>query len=379
MKIPLFSVANEAGEFTVENSTSGEAIFAVQQNGRLFVPYGNYAHAQGLQLFNKESATLMAGVFNSLGSKLGRLFSRPGVPVYRGHPDVPNRPDSNPSAPAIGWIEGITPENDGAYFEVKWNEDGQKAVSSAQFRFYSPHWGCRKVKGGIQPVQLLSVGLTNNPRIPVPAIANDESEVAGNSLARISIALGLAESAPLESVLASIATLRGTASRAVQAENDLAGSTANLREQSETVASLRRDLAAANDAAAIQEKTRFAKIHVEALVRTGRVTGHQSPILTKEFVSAANEEVVSRLVGLYGGKPLFKTYSVVGNLGGAASKIKAAVANDLERKAQRAELIEEQKTRIGKEFPNLSASEIYTRAFNFAQTLRPELFQPSAS
>ncbi len=146
--------------------------FAVVQREKLFFPFGEYPHPKGLQRFDRQSGEILASAFTSLGTRSGQLFT-PGVPIYRGHPDVPGRPDSDPSAPAIGWVQGIEVANEGVNLAVKWSPEGEAAISSAHFRFYSPNWLLRPVKGGIQPVKLLSIGLTNNPRIPVPAIAND--------------------------------------------------------------------------------------------------------------------------------------------------------------------------------------------------------------
>ncbi len=156
------------------NDVAG-AVFRVQQGDRLFVPYGNYQHPTGLQKFDRNSAQLMATDLraSSAGQSTPRLLTAPGRPIYKGHPDVPGRPDSNPAAPAVGWVTGISVENDGASFSVKWAPTGLESISSGEYRFYSPHWGMQRVPGGLQPCELRSIGLTNNPRIPVPSIAND--------------------------------------------------------------------------------------------------------------------------------------------------------------------------------------------------------------
>lgn len=376
------SAANEADVITVENSTSGEAIFAVQQDGKLFVPYGQYPHAKGLQYFNKEAADLMAGVFNSMGSKIGRLFNRAGVPVYRGHPDVPGRADSNPAAPAVGWIEGITAENDGAYFDVKWNEDGQKAVSSAQFRFYSPHWDCRKVKGGIQPVRLKSMGLTNNPRIPVPAIANDDNsdDMKLTELLRKLLGIPAENDAPSETDL-------DTAATALQTRIDTLTSTANDAQTALTkrngeyealqgqLTDAQSKLTAANDRATTLQAARVDR-ELEILMAGGRVIEADRPTLRTELLSLENDAFTTRVEELGKGEAKIKTGTAkTAGLGAAKSKVVAA-ENDNARSLQRQEVIAEERVAIenDKTLEGLSATEKYNKAFNRAAAKHPQLF-----
>lgn len=145
----------------IENDAASP--FVVQQGNALLIPYGKYAHPEGLQIVDRAAGEEMRANFKK-------------APIYPGHPDVPNRPDSNPSAPAVGWIDGITLANEGLYLPCRWNAEGAAAIRNAAYRFYSPFWECKKVAGGIRPVFLRSLGLTNNPRFEVPAIANDASD-----------------------------------------------------------------------------------------------------------------------------------------------------------------------------------------------------------
>jgi len=157
---PMFSAENDIGD----NSTIfTPSPFTLNQSNTLFIPYGKYPHSVGLQIFDRESAQLMKSAFND------------AAPAYFGHPDVPGRPDSNPAAPARGWVQGINVGDAGMTLPMKWGKEGREAINNAHFRFYSPLWDLRRISGGVQPVRLKSIGLTNNPRIPVPPIANDSS------------------------------------------------------------------------------------------------------------------------------------------------------------------------------------------------------------
>ncbi len=161
---------DRSGFIAIADGSLPPSAFTVAQPDGLFVPYGEYRHAKGLQKFDRASAEMLRD----------GIAAAP-APVYRGHPDVPGRADSNPAAPAVGWVNRVDVQSTGARFVVKYNGDGLRAVSEAHYRFYSPNWLLRRVPGGIQPVKLLSIGLTNSPLIPVPSIANDRSERAAAS------------------------------------------------------------------------------------------------------------------------------------------------------------------------------------------------------
>lgn len=141
-----------------------DGIFELRQANSLFLPFGNFPHQAGLQKVDRASGEILRANF----------ATHPNIPIFAGHPDVPGRADTNPSAPALGWVQAIEVLADGISVAVKWNEAGRKAITNANYRFYSPNWLLRKVSGGIQPVRLLSIGLTNNPLIPVRAISNDK-------------------------------------------------------------------------------------------------------------------------------------------------------------------------------------------------------------
>lgn len=161
----------------VANDRATSSPFIVAQVDKLFIPFGNFPHAKGLQKFDRASAEILRANFGRIDISAGRPHS-PGVPIYRGHPDVPGRADSNPAAPACGWVQDIQIEAGGVSLLVKWSPEGEAEIRNGNYRFYSPHWELRRVSGGIQPVRLISIGLTNSPAIAVPAIANDRLVLA---------------------------------------------------------------------------------------------------------------------------------------------------------------------------------------------------------
>ncbi len=173
---PLANTANDR-PVTIANDRATGSPFVISQANSLFLPFGNFPHKAGLQKLDGESAAFLRANFG----KVDITAKRPvdvGVPIYFGHPDCLGRPDTNPAAPAMGWVREIQTEATGISLLTKWSPEGLAAIQNASFRFYSPNWELRRVAGGLQPVRLISVGLTNSPGIPVPAIANDRHKEA---------------------------------------------------------------------------------------------------------------------------------------------------------------------------------------------------------
>lgn len=147
--------------------------FTLLQEDGLFVPFGDFPHAVGLQRFDASAANAL----------IAALAANPnGQPIYRGHPDVPGMAEDWPDKDAKGWIHAaaITAHNGrpGCRFTVKYNEDGLEIVRQAKLKFPSPFWKLRVIGKSddgrriVAPTELVSIGLVNNPNIPVPAVAN---------------------------------------------------------------------------------------------------------------------------------------------------------------------------------------------------------------
>jgi len=156
----------------------------------MFVPFGEWPHPAGLQLFDNESALRIKASFESLLAKARRAIDAMGVggtraavdsfdngaPIYQGHPDDSTKKNDYPDKKAYGWVTGVRIEDNGATFEVEMNEPGLQLVKDKSFLYYSPFWNLEPAKdrrSAYRPVSLISIGLTNNPNIPVPPMANE--------------------------------------------------------------------------------------------------------------------------------------------------------------------------------------------------------------
>lgn len=391
----LVVVENEA-ELIVANSGEGEAVFQLAQDKSLFVPYGEYPHPKGLQKFDKSAATLIANDFNSVVNRVARIFT-PGVPIYVGHPDVPGRADTNPAAPAQGWVESITAENDGMTIAVKWNADGLNAISNAHFRFYSPVFNCQRVNGGLQPVRLQSVGLTNNPRIPVPAIANDTNNTMPQWLIDMLVSAKLvkAEDANNEIVLKEalenlvctlnklsyaddmaeeVDRLRADAEKLPVANDRINALNAELVNAKAETDKLKADLTAANYRAAAARKT-FISHNTEELIKAGRVTIADRDALIAELVAIENDsDVIARFESLTAAKPKIKTASITEDLGKGKSTVVQIANDEMARSVQRKKVIDEELQLVTAENSKASKTALYDLAFSRAKRKHPALF-----
>lgn len=160
-------------------------------------PYGDFPHNRGLQRLNREAAEQMAAQFQSLRGRIGRLFG--GAPFYVGHPDLPGSSELA-DRKAYGWVTQLEAREDGLYGQVQWSEAGRDLLRNAHYKYLSPFWEAREIgsengRRVYQPIALVSVGLTNQPNIPVRPLANEQR---GRAPAEAS-----AEISPVEPALAS--------------------------------------------------------------------------------------------------------------------------------------------------------------------------------
>jgi len=263
--------ANSAseGDLAANGATLQAAEFVVLQDG-LFIPFGDWPNERGLQRWNIEAA-------NRLLANLRKVAA--GRPVYRGHPDVPWMKDDWPNKEAVGWISGGTVEahngQSGVMFKVKYNADGQDIVSQAKLKFPSPYWRLRVVETAangervIQPFELISIGLLNDPQIPVPAVANQRTPPQTGDTAMRDLLIQMLQAASVEvpdnatdAQLVELADGRITAANQAQAEavQTAANATAQAEAHQTNAANARKSAAGAIvDLAIAQGKVPQAK------------------------------------------------------------------------------------------------------------------------
>ena len=162
----LYALANELN--------LGEA-----KSGTIRVPFGRWDFGakkldDGRNVFfvqelAKDGAERMAAKINA-----GVADGEKGVPVYWGHPDVPELAHKYPDKRAKGWIKSAAVEADALILNVEWLEEN----ATDGFGWFSPYWGGPAADLGQGRYlkrldSLTSVALVNIPNIQEFRLANE--------------------------------------------------------------------------------------------------------------------------------------------------------------------------------------------------------------
>lgn len=139
----------------------------------IHIPFGTWAYDDKIdQTLDREHAEKIAA---DLAGKIAA--GEPGIPVYQGHPDVPEYASKYPDKGALGWVKRILVNEDGMDLEVEWDRNPGKG-----FGWFSPFWTgddpgpSATVKRNVIVDGLTSVGLVNNPNIREFRLANEAAE-----------------------------------------------------------------------------------------------------------------------------------------------------------------------------------------------------------
>lgn len=192
------SVANEMPDmlgFAFANEYSTKS----KDNWVQLSPFGKFPNVAGLQVFTHADAREIANEFDSTPSAGVKYL---GLPWYIGHPDHPGFKDQYKDTKAYGRIKELevrhaancakcnsffANEDDakpcrehGLFANVRWSDEGKQLIANENYHGHSTNWRMKKVGGEWHPFSLKSVGFTNEPGIPVPAIttANQKTVMA---------------------------------------------------------------------------------------------------------------------------------------------------------------------------------------------------------
>lgn len=385
---PSFVIAaNE--ELPAANTAVIAGGFTLMQPDGFEIEYGEYPHSVGVQVFDRESAQLMANELASLLGQVKRGFR--GVPVYAGHPDHPDQrmAAQYPDRKARGWIKEIIVGETSARFISAYNELGKGEVEDAQWAGYSPLWLMQPVanaRGRFRPVILKSMALTNNPNMPVrPLIVANEDEsgqaspadletpktpMKPETLAKLKKLLNLADDADETALDTAVNSYCDTAAEkpAVPEKKE---PPAEEKKEEEIPAAAANDafqlaIAAANTAVENMRLTRI-DFALDQLVTSGRLPLANRDATRSSLVACANEFALSaQLNTLRGSKPTLQT-KLTHSADLAKEKGQVIAAND---GAARSRMRQEAVEAVTKEKPGISQ----TLAWGIAASRSPELF-----
>jgi hypothetical protein len=341
---PLVFFANAKDEmldvvFANEAKLEGDSI--------MLAPYGDFRHPQGLQRFTREDATHLVNEFNSLLNVPSRML---GLPVYIGHPDHEKFKDVYKDRSAYGRVKKLEAREEGLFANVKWNERGKKLIENEEFSCPSVNWGMVKRSDAWHPVRLKSIGLTNEPNLPVPAItlANEETKIMDRN--KLIKHYGLAADATDEQIEQAMANERQslTTAQTTLATEKKARETAETTLANEKTA---RQTAETNFA---NERKARAAILIAAGISAGKILPAEKAQWETDF---ANEFETAR-TKLESANAKIKTKAKSDGLGQRNS-------NGAERQTQIQDFVNERTTKFGED---------YTTAFAKCMKAKPELF-----
>lgn len=165
-------------------------------------PIGVFPHSRGFQNVDRTALETMVKNFKSFFGRLGRRFA--GIPFYIGHPDVPGYENLYNDRKAYGWIMDLEVREDGLYGRAQWSAAGRDLIAHRHFKFLSPFWeairiGTKDGRGVFSPTVLKSVGLTNEPNLPLLPLANSDRDSTADERACLGASLSLFEKTISES------------------------------------------------------------------------------------------------------------------------------------------------------------------------------------
>lgn len=235
-----------------------------QESGTIRVPFGRWDFgakklADGRTVWFVQE--LAAAGAEKIAAKVNASVAagEKGVPVYWGHPDVPELAHKYPDKRAKGWIKSAAVEGGALVLSVEWLEEG----ATEGFGWFSPYWvgPARDLGGGrwLKVIEeLISVALVNIPNIQEFRLANEsqgnknqsgadagESEKNIMERAQLIQALGLPEAATDEEIVAAIEKLKAAAADAATKQEAAEAEKAQaVKEKDETAAALANERAA---------------------------------------------------------------------------------------------------------------------------------------
>ena len=165
----LYHISSQKGNTPNMKDLFNTAHPLAESGKPIFIPFGEWDYdGTCRQRLDKAHGERIANELNARVAK-----GEPGIPVYQGHPDVPQLAAKYPDKAALGWVTRIDLANeggkDGIALAVEWDRDPGKG-----FKWFSPYWMANDKVGNTHLVaKIASIGLVNNPNIKEFRLANE--------------------------------------------------------------------------------------------------------------------------------------------------------------------------------------------------------------
>jgi len=199
-------------EKTIRAHNEAAPISSGHDFSRLSIPYADYRFTldDGKEIAQRFTADSARDICDALANALGSGKSK-GIPIYFGHPDVPELAPKYPDKRAYGWVTRAEATATGLDLFPQWNEE-----PGNHFSHISPFWMVRRSDYRVNA--LISVALVNNPNIPDLRLPNEEAETTKEEsimdMKKLAVLLGLAEDAGEEAITEAISKLMSAAADA---------------------------------------------------------------------------------------------------------------------------------------------------------------------
>ena len=301
MKTKLHALANE------ESLVSDTAFIGIGNeisvggDGLAVIPYGEWPHPDGMQRFGKTEAVQMVGYFKNIWNQMKRAVT--GLPIFKGHPDLPGLANQYPDKTEYGQIADMEARDDGLALKLVLGSGGAALVQKG-LKYISPHWLANQVgrqpngKPIYAPVFMKSIGLTDRPNIPGKSLLNSAS--AGSQQQHkenitmpewLKKLLGLANEATEADATSAIAALQKRPEPTALANEQSARTVAEgrvtaLANENTKLAS---DLKAAQTALANERKARIDDM-IAGAIRGGKITEAEKATWEKRLLANFDEE-----------------------------------------------------------------------------------------
>jgi hypothetical protein len=318
------AVANDAParEAALANAADAPIDDATTDGWMKIAPYGTYPGSRPgrLQHFTQVEANAIVAEFRSLRGRAGRLFR--GVPIYIGHPD--QDPALYTDHRRLGKAIDLEARPDGLYGEVVWNALGEENQREGYWVYPSPRWDAPAGRPEFRPDRLISIGLTNTPRIATSEPVTNSEEVMGHGSSVMSEEeesastnqpnlmdrklltdkLGLDVTATDEEIMAALTSLLDSAAAAQAKQTEADSATAALATEKTEKEGIACSLTAANakiitlQSAVQASREAHANTLLDAAQADGRITGAERPAWLARLTGDTRESEANALAAI---------------------------------------------------------------------------------
>ena len=170
-----YSIATNIAPITDGESADDYKLLAPYGDTDYWIEDGKGSFKKLIQRFTPPQAAKAVAAFNAYRVRQGKSFI--GMPIYRGHPDAD--PVRWPDDRRYGHLLDVQQRDDGLYAKPAWNDLGLDNKKNHYLPYPSIAWlydeASAQRTGVIEPDEIQSVGLTNQPRMKnVPVWTNQD-------------------------------------------------------------------------------------------------------------------------------------------------------------------------------------------------------------